>query len=185
MSGRSELDDDLMEMRFRRVVVGEDNSSASQVGLAAAVRLARRDSARVTVVHVRHQPLVMCLAGLAALAVSGAEELMRALDSLEEEARSRAARAFAGSGVRWDFLVRAGQPGKEILRAVERLGADLVVIGSNRHSTVHNALLGSTTAYVTAHSPVPVLVVRSPRPDRARRPLRTDVSGPALTVLPS
>jgi hypothetical protein len=34
-------------------------------------------------------------------------------------------------------------------------------VGSNRHSTLHNLLLGSTAAYLTANSQAPVLVMRS------------------------
>jgi nucleotide-binding universal stress UspA family protein len=41
------------------------------------------------------------------------------------------------------------------------MGADLVVVGSNRHSSLHNLLLGSTAAYLTAHSQAAVLVMRS------------------------
>jgi nucleotide-binding universal stress UspA family protein len=110
---------------------------------------------------------------------------LRTLDGLAEDARSRATKAFAGTGIRWDFQVRAGQPGQEILRAVEELDADLIVIGSNCHSTFHNYLVGSTTAYVTAHAHVPVVVVRLPAPHRARRPRRDTAGRPALTVLPT
>jgi nucleotide-binding universal stress UspA family protein len=180
MNGRIEPDD-LVEMPFGHLVVGEDTSSASQAGLTTAVRVAQRLGARVTVVHVRHEPLLAYLVGFGALYVSSTEELVHTLDSLEDGARSLATRAVAGTGVRWDFQVRAGPPGREILRAVEQLGADLVVIGSNRHSTVRNALLGSTTAYVTAHSPVPVLVARPPA---AARPGQARARSPLLTVLP-
>lgn len=180
MKGRIEPDD-LIEMPFRHLVVGEDTSFASQAGLTTAVRVARRLGARVTVVHVRHEPLLAYLAGFGALYLSSTEELMHTLDSLEDEARSRASRAFTGTGLRWNFQVRAGHPGREILRAVEQLGADLVVVGSNRHSTVRNALFGSTTAYVTAHSPVPVLIARPPA---AVRPRQARASSPLLTVLP-
>jgi nucleotide-binding universal stress UspA family protein len=149
------------------LVVAEDSSPASQAGLAAAKRLATWTGARVTVVHVRHLSPWMW-AGL--MNEWMLQDGLRTLDSLADDARSRATEAFAGGGVRWDFQVRVGRPGREILRAAEELGADLVVIGSNRHSTLHNDLAGSTTAYVTAHAEVPVVVVRPPAHDRERRP---------------
>jgi nucleotide-binding universal stress UspA family protein len=63
--------------------------------------------------------------------------------------------------VAWEFVVRLGSPGEEIVKVAEEKSVDLIVIGSDRHSSLHNLLLGSTAAYVTTHSPSPVLVVRS------------------------
>ena len=178
MDVRVELEGSLGERRLRHLVVAEDSSSASQAGLLTAVRLAQWTGARVTVVHVRHMSPWTWSGFTSDWIAMG----LRTLDSLAEDARSRATRAFAGTGVRWDLQVRAGQPGQEILRVVEELGADLIVIGSNRHSTFHNYLVGSTTAYVTAHARVPVVVVRPPAPHRARLPWGDAAGRPALTV---
>jgi nucleotide-binding universal stress UspA family protein len=65
------------------------------------------------------------------------------------------------TGVPWDFVVRAGSPGDEIVKVVEAKGADLLVVGSNPHSSMHNLLLGSTAAYLAPHSRGPVLVMQS------------------------
>jgi nucleotide-binding universal stress UspA family protein len=172
MDLRLELDDRLGQVRLRHLVVAEDSSPASQEGLAAAVRLASWTGARVTVVHVRHLSPLAC-AGLMNEWV--VQDGFRTLDSLADDARSRATAALTGTGVRWDFQVRTGRPGREILRTAEEVGADLVVIGSNRHSTFHNELVGSTTAYVTAHASMPVVVVRplQPLPALLPEPLPT------------
>jgi nucleotide-binding universal stress UspA family protein len=58
-------------------------------------------------------------------------------------------------------VVREGSPGEEIVKVIEENDADLVVVGSNRHSSLHNLLLGSTAAHLATHSPAPVLVMRS------------------------
>lgn len=55
--------------------------------------------------------------------------------------------------------MRTGSPDEEIVKEVESNGADLLV-GSNRHSSMHNLIL-STDAYLATHSPAPVLVMRS------------------------
>jgi nucleotide-binding universal stress UspA family protein len=46
------------------------------------------------------------------------------------------------------------------VQVADESGADLVVVGSNRHSSLHNLLLGSTAAYLATHSRAPVLVMR-------------------------
>ena len=48
-----------------------------------------------------------------------------------------------------------------IVDRAEAVGADLVVVGSRKHSTVGTFLVGSTTQQVLLDSPAPVLVVKA------------------------
>jgi nucleotide-binding universal stress UspA family protein len=142
-------------LAIHHLVVAVDASPASRRGLELAADLSRRRGARVTVVHVRHQPAG---AGLDFGLAQG--EVLAMLDEVEAEVRGLAAAVMGPRGIQWDMLVREGSPGVEVLGAVEDLEADMIVVGSNRHSSLHNLVLGSTTAYLTTHSPVPVLVAR-------------------------
>jgi nucleotide-binding universal stress UspA family protein len=87
--------------------------------------------------------------------------MMETLDEQESEVRQAVIRLVGSTGVPWEFVVAAGSPGEEIVKVVEATGADLLVVGSNRHSSIHNLLLGSTAAYLATHSRAPVLVMRS------------------------
>jgi len=49
-----------------------------------------------------------------------------------------------------------------ILETAKELGADLIVMGSHRHSVLTDALLGSTTMKILHSATVPVFVVRIP-----------------------
>jgi nucleotide-binding universal stress UspA family protein len=144
----------------RHVVVPADGSSASRQGLALAADVARRTGAGVTVVYVRHVP-----AGTSMSPASMSGPVAETLNEVEAEVRAAAAEVL--DGVRWDLVVRSGSPGEQILEAVKDLGGNLVIIGSKRHSSIHNVLLGSTSAYLAAHSPVPVLVARHQPGDSA------------------
>ena len=53
-------------------------------------------------------------------------------------------------------------PKAAILTAANDFKADLIVMGSHRHSVASDALLGSTTMKILHSSKVPVLVVRLP-----------------------
>ena len=53
-----------------------------------------------------------------------------------------------------------GSPGPEIVGLAKRIQSDLIVIGAQRHVSAAPRL-GSTTAYVMAHAPCPVLMVPS------------------------
>jgi len=139
---------------IRHLVVAVDGSPASRDGLALAAEVAERTAGHLTVVHVRHVPAG---ANLSSLVV---EQVVRTQDELEAEVRAVTFEALGARGISWDLVVRAGSPGEEVLKVVKELGADMVVVGSNRHSYLHNVLLGSTSGYLASHSPVPVLVAR-------------------------
>jgi nucleotide-binding universal stress UspA family protein len=141
---------------IKKVVVAADGSPASVEGLQQVANLAAGIGAKVTVVYVRHFP------GTALMASGGGDPLMvEALEEQESEVRQEVLRFMGGSGVAWELVVRVGSPGEEIVKVADETGADLVVVGSNRHSSLHNLLLGSTAAYLATHSRAPVLVMRS------------------------
>ena len=141
---------------IRRIVVAADGSPASVRGLEQAADLAARIGAKVLVVHVRHTPVGAYMAPNLST-----PSVLDSLDELESEVRQQAVRIVGGSGAAWDFVVRSGSAGEEIVKVVVEADADIVVVGSNRHSSLRNLLLGSTAAYLTAHSPAPVLVMRA------------------------
>jgi nucleotide-binding universal stress UspA family protein len=140
---------------LKQVVVAADASTASTEGLNFAVDIARRTGARLAVVHVRHAPAGSLIGPGLASGVIG-----ETLDELEALTRAAATERLEGMGIDWELVVRAGSPGEEILKFAESVDADMIVVGSNRHSSVHNLVLGSTSAYLTSHSRSAVLVVR-------------------------
>jgi nucleotide-binding universal stress UspA family protein len=141
---------------IKQIVVAADGTPASTEGLEQVADLAFRIGAHVVVVYVRHFP------GTALMAPGVVNaSLLKTLDEQEAEVRQDVLRIVGTSGVSWTFVVRVGSPGEEIVRVADEVGADLVVVGSNRHSSLHNLFLGSTAAYLTAHSRAPVLVMRT------------------------
>jgi nucleotide-binding universal stress UspA family protein len=141
---------------IKRIVVAADGSPASIRGLEQVADLAPRVGAAVLVVYVRHMPATTLMAPGAA-----APSVVETLNAQESEVRQDVLRMMGGIGVEWEFAVREGSPGEEIAKVAEESGADIVVVGSNRHSSLHNLLLGSTAAYLATHSRAPVLVMRS------------------------
>ena len=155
MGSRGGSREDTAPSWVRHVVVPADSSPASLHGLALAADIARRTGARVTVVHVRHLP-----GGTSLSPASTRGPIAETLNEIEAEVRAAAAAVLESADVSWDLVVRSGSPGEQVLEAVKEGGGDLIIIGSKRHSSIHNVLLGSTSAYLAAHSPVPVLVAR-------------------------
>ena len=81
----------------------------------------------------------------------------RDLEALAEELRA------AGHEV--TALLIQGPTVETILKETRKLGGNLVVVGSHGHGAAYNLLVGSISADVIRKSPIPVLVVPSPRPE--------------------
>jgi universal stress protein A len=139
-----------------KIVVAADGSVASTRGLEYVADLAPRIGANIVVVYVRHLPAAALMGNSVA-----DSSWIETLDEQESEVRHDVIRLLGDTGVAWEFVVRVGSPGEEIVRVVDESDADLIVVGSNHHSSLHNLLLGSTAAYLATHSRAPVLIMRS------------------------
>jgi nucleotide-binding universal stress UspA family protein len=88
-----------------------------------------------------------------------------ALDELKKDGR-QALDEFAQRarqvGVEAATHLIEGRPGPTIISEAERLGADLLVLGSHGQGALADVLLGSVSLYVVHHSHIPVCVVRPP-----------------------
>jgi len=72
----------------------------------------------------------------------------------------RAVTQLERSGWRARGEVRTGVPMAELLAAIKRARADLMVVGARGVGRVERVLLGSVAGAMTKGSPIPVLVVR-------------------------
>jgi nucleotide-binding universal stress UspA family protein len=123
------------------------------------VRLAREIGARVTAFHV------MPKRGrfeAAAESAEGAERDASGEAALEDEAFLLYARKTANAaGVDFDAASAIGDdPFREIIKAAEQRGCDLILMGSHGRRGLAAMLLGSETQKVLTHSRIPVLVYR-------------------------
>lgn len=75
---------------------------------------------------------------------------------------ARAKRALEVPGRTVESKLLLGRPADVIVEEADRIGADVIVVGSHGHGAVASALLGSVSAEVVDHAPCPVLVARKP-----------------------
>jgi nucleotide-binding universal stress UspA family protein len=78
-------------------------------------------------------------------------------------------RAFP-PGVSVELTILHGSPAGAILGAVERLGPDLLVMGTHGRTGLQRLLVGSVAEQVMRASPVPVVIVRAPEGMPERHP---------------
>ncbi len=137
-----------------------------------ALNEAEKHQAKIVVLHVM-EPLNPFGKHLVELHISHEQA-----EQIQEQARAHAKKKIAervqilcdketchapsGENLVSEIRVVEGQPHLEIVNQAKALGADLIVIGSHRHSAIGEAMLGHTANKVVHRAEVPVLLVRIP-----------------------
>ena len=145
---------------YRRILVPIDGSRTAARGLREAARLAKDQRARVRLVHIVDETMVLGLGeagidlrpALAGLARSG-----RAL--LERTRRQAKKLGIAAETAFYESIAR--RPADAILREARRWRADLIVMGTHGRRGVRRLVLGSDAEQVVRLAEVPVLLVRA------------------------
>jgi nucleotide-binding universal stress UspA family protein len=149
----------------RHILVPTDFSQASRLAVDAAAVLARQIGAKVTLVHV-YDP-----GGLQPPAAIGWTDVQQ--KSLEADVRRSIEEGFeqlvrdhlSGVEVADRVLVHDPSPSHGICTYAERIGADLIVIGTHGRTGLKHLLIGSVAERVVRHASVPVLTLRSTAED--------------------
>jgi nucleotide-binding universal stress UspA family protein len=148
-----------------RILVPVDKSECADQALRWAAELSRRYGIQVTAMHVVTASIASS-ALAAATIVSGVPSVDPRSQVATSEMSDRWLETAVAAGIpreRATSEVAFGQPTREILSAVERLGADLIVIGRRGEGNIRRAVLGSVVDGVLRGSGCPVLVVPEPK----------------------
>ena len=146
-------------MALNRVVIGIDGSKEAEAAAEFLLRLSLPEDTHVTVASVM-PPLPH---GQAPMAESSAARFQQIHREVEEEARrgvTQAIEKLRGHGYEADGVVASGHPAHELLKLVESLEADLIVVGSRGLTGDTRYLMGSVSDAIALYAPCAVLVFR-------------------------
>jgi nucleotide-binding universal stress UspA family protein len=138
---------------FERILVGIDDSEASDAALATVAAFPADDR--------RH--VVLCGVSGSAFVVGGREYRQAAIDELHQATEHvlETARATVGSrGASFELRVVDGQPAPALIATAAEERAELIVLGSHGRRGLRRFFLGSVAENVVQSAPIPVLVVR-------------------------
>jgi nucleotide-binding universal stress UspA family protein len=143
------------------VLLALDDSELADAMLAWGAWCARRFGARLVVLHVVPVGLEM-----AVVPGASATEHDRARRKLIARAKEWLPGRLAAAGLdSASAEVAFGDPGLEILSAVQRFGAGLLLIGRHGSGSSGGPFLGSVTEFLLRNGSAPVLVVAGGPPD--------------------
>lgn len=167
----------LHDHRPSRILVAIDDTDTTPRVMAAASTLAQRFDAHVTALHVVSSAVLSHVLSMAAASGEGEMSPREVQDEFRLDT-DRWMQGLVEAGVpqmRADSEVAFGSAGREILAAAERLGCNLIVIGSRGAGAVRRALLGSTVSEVIREATCPVFVVVEPEDEIVPRLREEDV----------
>ncbi len=159
MTVRTRDDDDTdISGNFRHILAAVDFAENSTDLFRSAKELALRLGASVSAIFVAEELRVPLFndTGLMSVTtlkldeeiVARADEALRQLDEKTGE-----------PDVNTRYIVRHGNPAREIVAAAEEEGADLIVVGRRGHSIHEGVLLGTVTEHVVRRSRCSVLTI--------------------------
>lgn len=142
-----------------RVLCPVDFSDASRHALDHAVMIAGWFRSSLTLMHVRHPAFIVeppiLFADLADPVADSLDEAVERLDRWLGPVRA--------AGITCDAIaVDGNNPAARIVEAIERVGADLVVMGTHGRHGFERLLLGSVAERVVRTAPCPVVTVPPP-----------------------
>lgn len=152
---------------MRKILVAIDFSESSELALDQAAKIATSMGGEVDLIHVWDVPaflapdaLIGYSEGSQPLARHIADEARKQMDAWVEQAEQR------GIAIHASFVLE-GNVAHTICDKAAAGGYDLLVLGTHGRTGLTHLLLGSIAETVVRHSSVPVLTVRSRRPEKA------------------
>jgi nucleotide-binding universal stress UspA family protein len=156
-------------MNFQRIMVGLDDSTLSQVVLAAALELAKQGQATMMLVNcvvadLVGQPMLLPTDIGTSSEMSATYQIQQLevheRTALAQDLLERYRQQVEQQGLLVETECCIGDPGRAVCDLAEKWNADLIVVGRRGRKGLEEVLLGSISNHVVHHAHCSVLVVQ-------------------------
>jgi nucleotide-binding universal stress UspA family protein len=144
---------------FRTILVPLDGSDHSTRALDAAIQIAKKFEAKITLIHVYQSTYPLFASEPGFIPPVNAEWI----DTLQKNGQAILAagkQQVTSEGIHVETVLKEGHVVTEILDIAEQGQFDLIVIGARGLSPLKELFLGSVSHGVTTHTQRPVLIVK-------------------------
>ncbi len=144
-------------MAIKKIACCTDFSENAQEAVMAAIEMAGKYKAHLSIIHVL-PPIINPMFAEAALMLSD-EPKESLLLNLEEQMQKEYG-AKVGEHIKYDLVVLDGHVSTELLKYLEENQTDIVVMGSYGLSGMGLVVFGSVAKRITHKAPCSVMIVR-------------------------
>ncbi|MEM7168942.1 MAG: universal stress protein [Pseudomonadota bacterium] len=146
---------------FAKILVAVDGSEVSSRVLDAAIAMAQKFDAQVSLLHVVREMQLPKNLGLMQEYEAVNRQRHDLLNSVGEQIINQATRTTESKGVSVAGSdIGTGDPATAIIKQADKVGADLIIIGSRGLGEVEGMLLGSVSRKVSNTAKVPCLIIK-------------------------
>ena len=145
---------------YKKILVPIDGSSTSNLGIREALKLARDQRAKLRLVHVVDELVIVSSPD----AVVPVGDIVGVLRDAGRKILDRSAALVRKAGSNADTVLVerfGGRAADSIIAEAKKWRADLIVLGTHGRRGVRRMVLGSDAEQVVRSANVPVLLVRS------------------------
>lgn len=139
---------------IRTILCATDFSENATVALRQAAALAWQHGATLVLAHAVEPPTADPYPLAMSVGLGDGELRVRV-----EERVDALAESIGGEGFDVETIVEQGTPGRVLVELADRVGADLLVLGTRGLTGLEHLLLGSTAEYVVRRARCPVLTI--------------------------
>ena len=153
--------------QIKKILFATDLSKNSAYAFYYAVHMAKRDEAKIVILHAV-EPLPHMLVSFEDFRQKVAKDRWEdTVKKFRERIQDISVKVDARTGISSvdlisDILIRPGNPGEEILKAADEEGCDVIVLGTHSKGFLKQTFLGSVSNSVLLRSQKPVFVVPLP-----------------------
>lgn len=138
---------------FSKILIAYDGSEGARIAFNKALKIASQCGAQLSIIAVGRLPEY-------AETISEIDEAKAQAHRFYDKMLREAVNIVKDNGIEAEALLRYGKPGDVIPHVAEEIGADLIVLGTRRHSPFARRLLGATADKVVDQATCSVLIVR-------------------------
>jgi len=153
--------------QIKKILFPTDLSKNSAYAFYYAVHMARRDEAKIVILHAV-EPIPRMLISFEDFEHKVAKDRWEdTVQKFKERIQDISVKVDARMGISSvdlisNILIRLGRPAEEILKAVDEEGCDVIVLGTHGKGFLEQTFLGSVSSSVLLRTRKPVFIVPLP-----------------------
>ena len=144
-------------IEIKTILVPIDFSEHSKKATETAIGLAKTLGANIHMTHVLHYPVQVAAPGTVAIP----QDLWTQIRDAAARKLDKAGQTVSAEGIEVETHLTEGANAQAIIEVAEKVGADLIVMGTRGLSGLKHVMLGSVAERTVRLAPCPVMTVKT------------------------